>query len=115
MENGSVRLGLKYPNERVALSWDFTAELAGHKATDVSVQASVEPRSVVKDFQPEKLLARDPWIEYGVLLTDEERHDVMFQIVEGGQHGTDYRFAAIVVRDDGLRFTKLSILPVREA
>lgn len=112
-----MRLGLKYPVERVALSWDFTDELEGKRAKNVYVVPSLDLRSPVKDPQPEQTLCNAAWLEYGVLIQTEAgkvKRDIVFQLVKDGIHGADYRFRAVVEREDGLVFAKQSVLPVRE-
>lgn len=113
-----MRLGLKFPIERVALSWDFTAELQGKNARKVMVEAFLDPKSPIKDVDPERTLAGETWLERNVPVRTEvgtSPRDIVFQLVEGGMHGADYRYRAIVEREDGLVFAKQSILPVREA
>lgn len=112
-----MRLGLKYPVERVALSWDFTDELQGKQAVSVRVAAMLDPKSPVKDPIPESTLFGETWIERNVPMQTESGlvlRDVVFQLVKDGLHGADYRFRAVVVREDGLVFAKQSVLPVRE-
>lgn len=113
-----MRLGLKYPIERVALSWDFTAELEGKAALSVSVDVFLDPKSPIKDSTPEATLAGETWLEKNVVMKTEAgitSRDIVFQIVKGGVHGADYRYRAVVKREDGLVFAKQSVLPVREA
>lgn len=100
------RLNLKYPLERVPLSWDFRTELDGHAVKSVSVFAvSVIGIGLTLDNEPESILDSSPWAENGVV----------FQLVKDGLAGADYKVYAIVERDDGAKFQKISVLPVREA
>lgn len=99
-----MRLSLKYPAERLPLSWNFVRELNGHAVKEFAVTAVLDPGSRTADPDVEMLDAL-PWLEDGVL----------FQLVQGGIAGADYRFVARVTRDDGLIYQKVSVLPVREA
>ena len=101
-----MRLNLKYPEERVPLSWDFRKELEGHAVKTVEVKVSLDRGSRIEDLAADKLIASNYWVEDGVV----------FQLVEeGGVVGADYRFEALLKRDDGQIYKKVSILPIREA
>ena len=116
-----MRLGMKYPEEAVVLSWDFTAELSGRKAAKVATEILVDRGSRIGDESVASVLAQGPWIEYGVPIDEDGRRDpsahrdVVFQRVVGGKHGVDYRVFASVTTEDELTYRKLSILPVRDA
>lgn len=95
---------MKYPAERVVLSWDFGPELAGRQAKSIKVDLAIDRSSRVEDPEAKEMLAAEPWLE----------GSIVFQQVRGGVHGADYAIPATLERDDGLIFQKLSILPVRE-
>ena len=100
-----MRLNLKYPAERLPISWDFRSELGGMAAKSLHVEAEIDSSSRVQDPDPKAILDSEPWMEDGA----------MFQLMRGGVVGADYRVRATVERADGCIFQKLSILPVREA
>lgn len=100
-----MRLNLKYPEERLPVSWDFAKELDGQKAKEIHVKVSMDAGSRVNDPMVEQFLDAAPWVEDGNV----------FQLTQHGLAGADYRIEAIVKREDGRVYKKISILPVRDA
>lgn len=100
-----MRLGLKYPAERVPLSWDFSQELNGAAPKSVRIDAVLARGSHISDAAPESILDKAvSWCEDGIV----------FQLIQGGIPGADYKITATIETQDGTIYQKISVLPVRD-